>query len=123
DCNNALVYNCTVIDAGDNPITLDTSTSNSIVKDCTVVGGQDVGINDWGGTNCIIEDNNVANVTQYSGASHWGIADEYGVNIDIIDNTISGCSYDLVDAGNNTLVEGNTINGLGISGGGIQVQN
>ncbi len=121
ECYNALVYNCTVINAGDNPITLDTSSSNSVVEYCTVVGGQDVGINTWEASNCTLQYNTVSNVTQYSGASHWGIAAEQSQYVNILNNTVSGCEYNIESTSNNTLVYGNIVNGQGYSNFGIQI--
>jgi parallel beta-helix repeat protein len=123
DCQNSLVYNCTVINAGDNPITLDTSSSNSMVEYCTVVGGQDVGINTWGASNCTLQYNTVSNVTQYSGASHWGIAAEVSQNVNIIGNTISGCDYDLCTTSNNVYLAQNTVIGSSNTVAGIDIEN
>jgi hypothetical protein len=118
-CQNACVHNCTVINAGDNPITLDEDTSNSTVNDCTVIGGQDVGINTWQASGCTLENNHVANVTEYSGASHWGMAAEQSTNIRILDNIVTGCPYDIVDTSTGTIISGNTVSWATI---GIQEQ-
>ena len=123
DCQNSLVYNCTVINAGDNPITLDTSSSNSMVENCTVVGGQDVGINTFYASNCTLRYNAVSNVTQYSGASHWGIAAEVSQNVNIIGNTISGCDYDLCTTSNNVYIAQNIVIGSNNTDAGIDIEN
>ncbi len=122
NCANSLVQNCTTINDGDNPITLDVSSSNSIINACTDIGGQDVGINTFQASNCTIENCNVQNVTQYSGASHWGIAAENSNYVNILNNTVSLCPYNIVSTSNNVLMQGNTLNGGGSSLYGIQIQ-
>jgi parallel beta-helix repeat protein len=122
NCQNALVYNCTVINAGDNPITLDTSSFNSTVEYCTVVGGQDVGINTSDASNCTLQYNTVSNVTEYSGASHWGIAAEYSNDVNIIGNTVSGCDYDLCTTSNDVYIAQNTVIGSSNTAAGIDIE-
>ena len=113
EVNNGYVYNCTVINAGDNPITIegDDSNYNCTVEYCTVNGGQDVGINTFHADKVTLRYNTVTNVTQYNGASHWGIAAENSVNVNIIGNTVSGCEDDIVSTSNNTLIANNIVNG------------
>jgi hypothetical protein len=121
-CKNTLVYNCTTINDGDNPITLDTDSSNCTVNACTDVGGQDVGINTWQATNCIIENCHVSNVTEDSNTSHWGIAAEQSNHIQILNNFVSLCPYNIVDTSNNTVIEGNSINGGSSAVAAISIQ-
>lgn len=113
--SNGYVYNCTVINAGDNPITIEGNDasfySNTTVESCVVNGGQDVGINSWYVNNVTIKGNTVSNVTQYSGASHWGIAAEWSQNINILNNNVSACEDDLASTSNNTLIANNIVNG------------
>jgi hypothetical protein len=111
---NSLVYNCTVINAGDNPITIEGQTGfngNDTANQCTVQGGQDVGINTFDLNNCTIENCHVSNVTQYSGASHWGIAAEAGQYINILNNHVSACEDDIDSYSNYTLIANNVVNG------------
>jgi parallel beta-helix repeat protein len=122
DAHNSLITNCTVINAGDNPITLDTSSENSIIEKCTVVGGQDVGINTWAASNCTIRECQVSNVTQYNGASHWGIAAEVSQNVNILNNTVSNCEYNIVSTSTDSIIYGNKVDGKGYSNFGIQIQ-
>jgi len=122
NCRDALIQNCTVINAGDNPITLDEKCTNSVIEYCTVVGGQDVGINTWAASNCTLQFNKVSDVTQYSGASHWGIAAEASKNINILNNTVYGCDYNIVSTSENTFIYGNTVDGKRFSEFGIELQ-
>jgi hypothetical protein len=113
-CTNSLISNCTVINAGDNPITLegDNENYNSIIEYSTVIGGQDVGINTWHANNCTLRYNTVANVTQYSGASHWGIAIEQSSYVNIIGNTVSRCAQNIEsDYSDHILISGNILIG------------
>ncbi|MCJ7633490.1 right-handed parallel beta-helix repeat-containing protein, partial [Candidatus Bathyarchaeota archaeon] len=114
---NCLIYNCTVSNAGDNPITLNSfegpifNTGNSTILNCTVVGGQDAGINTAGVSNATIAGCTVSNVTKNSGSSHWGIAAEYGANVTISGNVIYGCDYDIVSTSDNVLITQNLVDG------------
>jgi len=126
-CQNSLITNCTVQYAGDNPITLDTGSNYCTVEYCTVTGGQDVGINTWSTTNCIIKNNRVYNVTEFSGASHWGIASEYSTNTTITNNYVYGCEYNIVVGGaatgtHRTLVQNNLVSGTSATIIGIEIQ-
>lgn len=129
EVSNAEVANCTVLNAGDNPITFNGNTSgnpdgnwNDLATNCTVNGGQDVGINTFHCDNCTISDCNVSNVSQYSGASHWGIAAENSNDVNIIGNTISNCPYLIESTSTNVLIADNIVdstlnwdNGIGIN--------
>ncbi len=116
-CKNSYIYNCTTINDGDNPITLDSGCSNCTINNCTDIGGQDVGINTFHSTNCTIENCNVTNVTQYTGASHWGIAAENSLHVEILNNNVSNSGVGIEDAlSNYTLIEGNTVTSAGAWG-------
>jgi len=125
---NCLIQNCTVRYAGDNPISLDGSgrgpNSNSVIEYCTVVGGQDVGINTWLTSGVTIRFCSVSSVTEFgSDASHWGIAAEGTNNVSIYNNTVYGCSYNIVSTSNNVLIANNTITGSPVGdNAGIQLQ-
>ena len=121
-CENVYVYNVTALNNGDNPIVIDEDCSNCTVNACKDVGGQDVGIDTFYATNCTIENCNVANVTQYAGASHWGIGAEESTNVNILNNVVSGCDYNIVSTSDDVLISGNNVNGLGYSNFGIQIQ-
>ena len=116
DTSNGLVNGCTVTNAGDNPITIDTDSNNCTVEYCTVTGGQDVGINVFQGSNCTLDYNTVSDITEYSGASHWGMAAEQSDNINMIGNTINNCDQDMAITypATNTNVEDNVF--LGTNG-------
>jgi len=113
--SDGYIYNCVVINSGDNPITVEsTSTSfnsNTTVLNCTVIGGQDVGINAAAVSNVTIQGCTVINVTQHRDGSHWGIAAEYSTNIAIIGNNVSDCDYDIVSTSDNVLIADNIIDG------------
>jgi len=128
-CQNSWVVQCMVVNAGDNPITLDVASDRCVVEYCTVEGGQDVGINTWSATNCVIRNNHVENVMGYSAsdASHWGIASEYSTNTSIVNNYVYGCAYNIVVGGaaagtHRTLVSDNTVVGTSITKIGIEIQ-
>lgn len=111
-CTNSLISNCTVINAGDNPITLegDNENYNSIIEYSTVIGGQDVGINTWHANNCTIRYNTVQTVDQYSGASHWGIAAEQSSYVNIIGNTVADCAQNIEsDYSDHILIKDNVV--------------
>lgn len=123
-CNND-----TVIYAGDNPITIDIGCSNSTVENCYVNGAQDVGINTFQSTNCVLRNNTVFNATcvlfgsNYS--SGWEMATENSNNISIYNNNItavSGGQDTFVSTSSNTLIANNLINGVGTSGVGIHLE-
>jgi len=127
-CKNSLISNCTVNNAGDNPITFEGYSgfnSNSIVEYCTVIGGQDVGINNWLCGNITIRHNTVNNVDDHVDGSHWGIGAE-GPTCSIIGNTVTGSGMGIILAwaADNCLVENNTVIGPATAsyGHGIQVQ-
>jgi hypothetical protein len=132
EVSNVLVANCTVLFCGDNPLTFNGNENgepnggnwNDSAYGNLVNGGQDVGINTFWCDNCTLEYNTVKNVTQDSsaGASNWGIAAENSVHTIILDNVVSDCLYDIISTSNNTLIEGNTVNGAGVSTVGIQDQ-
>jgi hypothetical protein len=125
---NGYICNCTVINSGDNPITVESTDSsfksNTTVRNCYVRGGQDVGINSWTVSNVTLECNTVTAIVDYNGASHWGIAAEYSSNINIIGNNVSNCDYNIVSTSNNVLIANNTIDGTQARGDnyGIQIQ-
>lgn len=94
---NCLVQNCTVNHAGDNPLTIEYSpNSNSILEYNTINGGQDVGLNTWECSYVTIRYNSVSDVTDYGGASHWGLAPEQSDYITVIGNTVSNCAQNIV---------------------------
>jgi hypothetical protein len=113
---NGTIYNCTVINSGDNPITVESTDpsfqSNTTVRNCYVVGGQDVGINTWVVSNVTIQGCTVTSVTQHKDGSHWGIAAEYSTNIAIINNHVSSCDYNIVSTSDNVLIANNTVDGI-----------
>jgi hypothetical protein len=126
---NGYIYNNTVVNAGDNPITVEATgtsfNSNTIVENNSVYGGQDVGINTFHASNVTIVGNTVEDVVQYSGASHWGIAAENSANISIVRNRVSGCDFNIVSTvSDDILIFQNQIDGAGNSGYnyGIQIQ-
>ena len=119
---NGWCYNDTVINAGDNPITIDERSSNCTVEYCNVTHGQDVGINTFEATNCILRYNTVASIVNYTGASHWGIAAEGSNNIQIYNNIVSGCDYNIVSTSTNVIISNNVITGTANSEEGIQLQ-
>lgn len=112
---NGYIYNNTVVNSGDNPITVESTTtsfnSNTTVRNNYVIGGQDVGINSWVVSNVTVEGNTVTNVTQHDDGSHWGIAAEYSTNIAIISNSVSGCDYNIVSTSDDVLIANNTVDG------------
>lgn len=118
---NGYVYNCTATNCGDNPITVEGSDENynTLVEYCTVIGGQDVGINTFHANNVTIRYNTVSNVTQYSGASHWGIAAENSAFVNIIGNVVSGCAQNIVSTSDDVLIAQNTVTG---GNPGIEIQ-
>lgn len=119
---NSLVSNCTVINAGDNPITIegDDIAYNTIVEYSTVIGGQDVGINTFHANNVTIRYNTVTAVTQFGGASHWGIAAENSDSVNILNNHVTACEDAIASTSNNVLIANNIVDGknaIGIKAG------
>lgn len=125
-------YNCQflndqVLGCGDNPITFNGNVNGSpnggdwddLCNGCTVVGGQDVGINTFWCDNCTLSNNNVSDILQYTGASNFGMAFENSFNNYMINNTISHCAYDLIDISVGSQIIGNTVSNAII---GIQTQ-
>jgi len=112
---NGTIYNCVVINSGDNPITVESTDpsfkSNTTVRNCYVMGGQDVGINTWIVSNVTVQGCVVADVTQHKDGSHWGIAAEYSKDIAIIGNHIFGCDYNIVSTSDKVLIANNTVDG------------
>jgi len=112
---NGTIYNCIVINSGDNPITVESTApsfkSNTTVRNCYVRGGQDVGINTWVVSNVTIKGCTVTNVTQHKDGSHWGIAAEYSRDVAIIGSHVSGCDYNIVSTSDNVLIANNTVDG------------
>ena len=113
---NSYIYNCSVINAGDNPINIEadsrTFMSNSIIENCYVHGGQDVGLGVWRCSNVTIKNNYVEEVVDYGGASHWSMASEESDYINFIGNTVSNSAYEMVlTTSNNINVIGNTFYG------------
>lgn len=110
---NGHIFNNTVISAGDNPITAEGSNANynCTIEYNTVIGGQDVGINTFHANNVTIRYNTVTNVTQYNGASHWGIAAENSAFVNIIGNTVSGCAQNIVSVSDDVLIAQNNVTG------------
>ena len=112
---NGTIDNCVVINSGDNPITVESTDpsfrSNTTVRNCYVVGGQDVGINTWVVSNVTIQGCTVTDVTQHRDGSHWGIAAECSRDITIIDNYVFGCDYNIVSTSDNVLIANNTVDG------------
>jgi len=120
---NGWIQNNVIIDAGDNPITIDLNCFNVIAEYNKVTGGQDVGINTFHANNCFIRHNEVKYVMQEVHSSHWGIAAENSVGIDITDNTVSGCSCNIaVTASNDVYVANNIIDGTANQGWNYGVQ-
>jgi hypothetical protein len=117
---NGYIHNSTVINSGDNPITVGSTDpgfiSNTTVRNSYVIGGQDVGINSWFVSNVTIEANTVTNVNQHDDGSHWGIAAEYSTNISIIGNKVSGSDYNIVSTGDNVLIANNIVDGTNSTG-------
>jgi len=126
---NSIISNCTVLNGGDNPITLNGNLDggangnwNTIIEYCTVIGGQDVGINTFHADNCTIRYNTVRDVLQYESASHWGIAAEASSNVAIIGNTVTGCDLNIASYSDDTLIADNIVIGAANTCVGIQVQ-
>jgi len=115
---NALVSNVTVNNGGDNPITFNGNLDggangnwSNTAENCTVNGGIDVGINTFHADNCTIKYCIVTNILQGTsmGGSNWGIAAENSKNVNIIGNTVSQCSENIVSTSDAVKIDGNTV--------------
>ena len=116
-CQNSLVDNLTVINAGDNPITMEALSeafnSNSTVQNCNVTYGQDVGINTFHCSNTTIQNNYVSDILNFTGASHWGIAAENSVNVIIKGNHVSNTEENIVSVADDCTIKDNIVTGTG----------
>jgi hypothetical protein len=132
EVSNAYVYNNTVLNCGDNPITFNGNTSgepgttngnwNDTAEYNTVIGSQDVAINTFHADNCTLRYNTVSNASEYPGASHWGIAAENSYDVHIIGNNVTGGVDSIVSTSNKALIEGNNVTCTSETDVGIQEQ-